>query len=1051
MASGTDPPRDTLTLLAAAIVQPRTGPARSTDAMRRAAERVHALVTQLGERGGGTDWRSHGSGRFLAFRTARDALAAALELRLALDAEDWRALGLSEPLEIGMALHTGGVEGGSGPDHASPVAHRLESLLAIAHGGQVLLSGVTERLVTDGLPEDIQLRDLGQHRLKDLMAPERVFQLMHPALSADFPPLASLERRANNLPIQLTSLIGRAEELERVAAMLTQEGDRLVTLTGPGGTGKTRLGVQVAAEVAGHFDDGVWFVSLAALMSPELVIPTIAEALGLRTTGSASIGDLLAEHLRERHTLLVLDNFEHLTDAATDVAGLLEAHGVSLLVTSRSPLRLRGEREVPIPPMQLPRRTPPPTTEQLSQYSAVQLFIERARAVRPSFTVTKENAPAVAEICYRLDGLPLAIELAAARIKLLSPEALLSRLEQRLPLLTGGARDLPKRQQTLRQTIQWSYDLLSPDEARVFRLLSVFAGGFTLELVESVWSRLATDEDAAANIAGSPLEQVAALVDESLVRQRELDDGETRFDLLLTIREFAGEMLDRVGEGHAVRRAHAAVLAELTVAALPELNGPNQAMWYRRLDLEHDNVRAALMWTIESGDAALATELAALLWKFWWVRGHQVEGGRWLQRVLAVPGSEGTISHARCLLGAAWLAESGGDYDTCAPLYEQALAAAREIGDSPLLGETLNAIGTFRRDLGDYETAKQLHREALGLFEAPGQERDLARTLYNIGAIHYFLGELEESDVYVTRSLAILRTLGDDRSVGVAVGLLGAIAAGRLDYERARQFHQESVDAARRLGDPIVTAVGLSNLGEVSMHLGDLDHAMAQQREALELAEQIGSRRHAALVHLQIGLIYQLEGDVGAAVRELTDGIAVLWELRALSYLTGPLEKLAELVTACGDPIQAARFLGAATALRTSLGEQAPPMIEQERAQAIEVTRAAASDEAFAAAFAEGEAAPLEAIIGEIEQARALADGTAVDPVDREVAERTGLTFQEVAVLRRFAAGRSNAEIAEELSVSLPIATALVGHLYTKLRADSRAALVAIAFKHGLV
>ncbi|HEX2280698.1 MAG TPA: adenylate/guanylate cyclase domain-containing protein, partial [Thermomicrobiales bacterium] len=463
-------PRGTVTFLFTDIEGSTTLWERDRNAMAAAVARHLTLLDAAIAAHGGVHFKTVGDSVQSAFRTAPQAIAAALDAQRALLAEDWGAIG---ELRVRIALHAGEAEPDQRGDYLSAPLNRLSRVLATGHGGQILLTQAVQQLSRGALPAGGELRDLGQHRLRDLLEPEQVFQLAHPDLPADFPALRSLDVRPHNLPLQPTPFLGREREVSDVVARINRPEVRLLTLTGPGGTGKTRLALQAAAELLDDFADGVFFVPLATLSDPALVPSAVASALGVREDRERSLPKQVQETLAPKELLLILDNVEHVIDAAPGIGEMIgAAAGVKVLATSRLPLRLRAEREYPVAPLGLPRRRPPPSLEQLSQYEAVRLFIDRAQAVKPDFAVDNENAPAVAEICHRLDGLPLAIELAAARVRLLPPQAMLTRLEQRLPLLTGGARDAPARQRTLRDTIAWSYDLLEPDEQTLFRRLA---------------------------------------------------------------------------------------------------------------------------------------------------------------------------------------------------------------------------------------------------------------------------------------------------------------------------------------------------------------------------------------------------------------------------------------------------------------------------------------------------------------------------------------------------------------------------------------------------
>jgi predicted ATPase/DNA-binding SARP family transcriptional activator len=622
-------------------------------AMAAALARHDALAATIVAQHAGTlvKHRGEGDSLFAVFAAANDGAAAALALQRALGAERWPE---GVVLRVRMALHTGDAVVREG-DYLGAAVNRCARLRATAHGGQVLLSRATQELVADHLPEGVSLRDLGECRLKDLVRPERVFQLEHAELAGDFPPLQSLATHPNNLPAQATPLIGREVEQEAVRRLLGREAVRLVTLTGPGGTGKTRLGLQVAAELLDQFADGVFFVDLAAIRDPALVLPTIAQSLGVREVEGRNLGERLKEYLREKQLLLLLDNFEQVVVAAPLVAELMaEAPGLKLLVTSRAILRLRGEHDFPVPPLALPDRRRLPDRELLSQYAAVALFMQRAVAARPEFAVTNENAPAVVEICHRLDGLPLAIELAAARIRLFSPEGLLTRLGQRLSVLVGGARDLSERQQTLRGAIGWSYDLLDEGEQRLFRRLSVFVGGCTLEAVEAVCR-------AEGEIPIDLLLAIGSLMEQSLLWQQapgeDKSTGEPRFGMLETIREFGRERLAASGEEDLIRRQHA-----LFFLSLAEQQNPHDTGW-ERLDRDYDNLRAALEWCGEQEDGTLALRLAGAMTNPWLGRGRLTEGRQQLSRVLSREDTqEPTAERARALNLAGMLAGASGDY-----------------------------------------------------------------------------------------------------------------------------------------------------------------------------------------------------------------------------------------------------------------------------------------------------------------------------------------------------------------------------------------------------
>jgi len=587
---------------------PRSLPTGTVTMLFTDIEGATRLLQQLGDRSASVlaecrhllratfqEWNGHevntqDDAFFVAFARATDAVLAVVEAQRALAAHLWPE---GVAVRVRMGLHTGEPsltpEGYVGLD-----VQRAARIMSAAHGGQVLLSQTTANLVEQDLPDDVSLRDLGEHRLKDLARPRHLFQLVISDLPADFPPLSTLDIFPNNLPVQFTPFIGREQELSTIQQLLLQEGVRLATLTGPGGTGKTRLGVQVAAELIDSFADGVFFVNLAPVNDTALVVPTIAETLGMREAGGQPLLKRLAEELQQKQILLLLDNFEQVVSAAVQVVDLLSTcPDLKVLVTSREVLHVQAEHEFPVPPLPLPDPKSLPDLATLSHNAAVALFIQRAQAVKPDFQVTNANARAIAEICVRLDGLPLAIELAAARMKLLPPQALLARLGQSLQVLTGAARDLPARQQTLRNTIAWSYHLLDAAEQRLFCRLSVFVGGCTLEAAEAI---CAAPGD--GNEAGQVLEIVASLIDKSLLQQIAQEGEEPRFAMLETIREYGLERLEASSKAEVTQRSHAEYFLTLAERAEPEVRSAQQITWIARLEHEHDNLREALRWFI---------------------------------------------------------------------------------------------------------------------------------------------------------------------------------------------------------------------------------------------------------------------------------------------------------------------------------------------------------------------------------------------------------------------------------------------------------------------
>ena len=797
-------------------------------AMQQALSDHDAILRNAIEVNDGCLVKTTGDGAYAAFVTAADAVAACLAAQRALKAHAWGELSIKSR----MAVHSGAAEQRDG-DYYGPVLNRAARLMAAGHGGQILVSHATEELVRDSLPAGIVLRDMGERRLKDLVRPERIYQLIAPDLPADFPPLKTLDARPNNLPAQTTPLIGRADAIRAIREHLANARVRLLTLSGVGGTGKTRLALQAAADMVDEFEHGVFFVPLAALSESALVLPAIANACGVREAAGRPLQEQLQDYLREKQMLLVLDNFEQVIDGAPRVSELLTAAPrLKVLVTSREVLRLSGEKDYPVSPLSLPDPKRLPSLEQLAQSEAVALFIERAVAVKPRFTITNENAPAVAEICHRLDGLPLAIELAAARTRVLPPQRLLAELSHRLTFLRGGARDLPARQKTLRGAIDWSHDLLTGDEQRLFRRLAVFVGGCALEAIEAVCN---IEDD--LNV----LETVESLVGKSLVNEAEAH-GEPRFAMLETIREYARERLTAGGDEERVRERHRDYFLALAEEAEPKLIGAEQAEWLQRLEDEHQNLLAGLNWSLAEAGVEGGLRLCAALQRFWWTRGHLAEGQEWCARVLSKAGpDQRTRERANVLNAAGVLAFYQGDYPAARVRHEESLAIRRQLGDRRGVAESLSNLGTAARAQSDIVSARALHEESLAIRRELGSRGNIARSLNNLGNVALDQGDFPAARALYEESLAITRELGDRWSIANSLNNLGDVVYAQGDYSAAGALHQESLVMVRELGDPKGIALSLQTLAAAVAALGSHVRAARIWGAAERLREEIGS------------------------------------------------------------------------------------------------------------------------------------------------------------------------------------------------------------------
>jgi predicted ATPase/DNA-binding SARP family transcriptional activator len=815
---------------------------------------------------------------------------------------------------------------------------------------------------------------------------------------------AEERRRApHRLPTAPSGLVGRERELSMAGTLLRRPDVRLVTLVGPGGVGKTRLALQIAEELSIAFEDGACFVSLAAIRDASLVASTIAGALGLPARGDPSPREAVIGYLREREILLLLDNFEQILRAADLLAELLAAAPrLKLLVTSRAVLRLRGEHEFAVQPLALPDRAIAPSIETLSQYAAVVLFVERVQAVSPRFSVTNENAPAVAEICWRLDGLPLAIELAAARMKLFTPEELLARLESRLGLLVGGARDLPSRQRTLRDTVAWSHDLLEERERRLFRHLAVFHGGFTLEAVEALCGR------------ADVLEELASLIDQSLVQAVDGTSG-SRFGMLETVREYALETLTAEGEAPAARRRHAEVCLDLAEEAAPEILGPDAALWVQRLDADHDNVRAALEWALETGEAELGLRLGIAMARFWRLQGHLPEGRDRLNRLLALPGASGkTALRAQAVETAGGIIERLGDLDKARGYYEESLGIFREVEDREGIASSLGGLASCATLRDQYEAAEPLLGESLAIRRELGDPVGIAGALHALAGLSYRQGEFATAARLYDESIETFRKLSRRPSLTIALSNRGLVAEFQADPEGVGRSFGEALALAREIGDIENIAFSLLHLGGLAFEQGDLEAARTSCEECLTLCRQDQNKGRllwplnplARVAFLQgneersetlwreclslgrelradhavgealagLGDLAIERGDPSAARRHYLEGLTALRRVRDVEALRrkGPrvgiahcLTGLARVADALEDRERAARLLGAAERLRLDLGASLPSPELPRHERLVQRVRAVLGDEAFAAAWAEGGAAALEELLAE--------------------------------------------------------------------------------------
>ena len=924
--------------------------------MKSALQRHHEILQEAISSNGGNAFQIVGDAFCAAFPTASSAISAALAAQQNLHQEQWD---LPSPIRVRMGIHTGAAErasndsltGGYASNHT---LNRVARILSAGHGGQILLSRATKELIRDSLPADAELRDMGEHHLKNLTRPEHLFQVNSAGLPLDFLPLNTLDPTRHNLLLQLTSFIGRVREMAEVKYLLSAT--RLLTLIGPGGIGKTRLSIQVANELLDQYPDGAWFVELAPISDPLLLPRATAIAIGLRDEPQRPVIDMLCDYLRGKQLLLILDNCEHLVEACAQLADrLLHAcPKIHILASSREAVGIAGETSYLVPSLELPDMQNLPTAMVLSQCEAIRLFIERASAATQNFRVTDENAPSIAQICHRLDGIPLAIELAAGKTRALSTQQISQRLDDRFHLLTGGSRTALPRHQTLRAAIEWSYNLLSANEQILFRRLSVFVNDWTLEATESVCS----DKDTTAGDALKTqdiLELLTQLVNKSLVMTEERN-GEVRCHLLETIQQFANEKLVEVNESESFHDRHLGYFLQLAETAEPHLIRSEQLEWLARLDSENENLRAALTWSVGKDSAELALRLAGSLGWFWDYRNYWLEGTKWLQGALSkerdIADELEKGARAKALLRIADLLLELDDLDEARNSIEESLAIYKDIGDEHGQVFAQASFGYALRRQGDYARAQSLLEQSRGTFR---RLNDTWGQAYAISALATIYQNTNNHNMYkktVEENLKLIRASGDRYLIsnllnGYANWLfynnemdqaedfeneaehlldeLQAVTAGyprvwtkarmayvRGDHERAKELCIKVSMQYELLGEKNTRALALWLLGYIAMDNGDIEGAVSNLENAREIAGTILVKEGHAFLLAALGQAYYFHGNHAEALDHFKQSLGLLEEVGEKTEMTiATLNHIAS-VAVSGQSETTVQLLGAA-------------------------------------------------------------------------------------------------------------------------------------------
>ncbi len=940
-------PSGMVTLLCGAIVRHPPSLRESAPHPPLTADRMTVLLQRESARYAGQPADPVGAAdrAMCVFVRADDALAAACALR--------QALG---DVPVCLALHTGWAEPGTG-DYAGPARLRAERLAQLGYPGQVLLSRSAGDAVRQSLPDGVRLSAVGSHTLSIVERPQPILEAVRSSWRAVVTPLRAPAATRTNLSPRVTSFIGREREQGEVGGLLGPT--PLVTLVGAGGCGKTRLALQVAADQVERFADGVWLVELAALRDPALAPQALARAVHVREDADRPLTATLIEMLRTSSMLILLDNCEHLLTACAELASSL-LHGcphLHILATSRERLGISGETTYRVPSLSLPTTDRQNPGETPGAYEGVRLFLDRARAGAPAFALTEENGGAVTRICRRLGGIPLAIELAAARVRSQPVEVIAARLDAGLRLLTGGPRDVPPRHQTLRAALDWSWDLLNDDERMLLRRLPVFAGGWTSPAAAAVCDGGGLQAEVVPDVLETLVDKSLAIMDG--------DGSDIRYALLETVRQYAAERLQDMDERPAIRDRHLAWHLALAEEVEPDLGGSAQRGGLAVLEREHDNLRAALAWAREREDGESGLRLAAALWRFWNMRGYLDEGRGWLEQALTRK-SKTLAPHAvraRALNGAGNLADSQGDYAQAASLHEEALTLQRALGDAKGIAGSLNGLGNVAQKQGDYGRAVVLHEEALTLRRALGDHSSVAASLSNLGIAFSLQGKGERAVSLLEEALVLKRTLGDTWGTAATLNNLGLMLHGQGRHERSKAMHEEALALRRVLGDTQGVATSLRNLGFSAAIRGDYDRATTLLEEALTAQRALGGKMDIADLLSNLATVAYRQGDQPRAAVLYKEGLLISHEIGVKDVVADILERLAWVMVAAGRPRGAGLLGGAAERLREELGIVLAGEDLADHEHAVTSARAALGDDVFAVSWNDGRTATLERTI----------------------------------------------------------------------------------------
>jgi predicted ATPase/class 3 adenylate cyclase len=916
----------------------------------------------------GVELGTEGDSFFVVFASAADATQAVVSAQQALAAHSWTG---GQTVRVRMGLHTGEARR-VGDDYVGLDVHRAARIAACGHGGQVVISDSVYTLVVTALPAGVSIRDLGEHRLKDLPRPEHLYQLEIDGLPSEFPPLKTLDVRKNNLPLQLSSFLGRTAELAELKGLLAA--GRLVTLVGTGGIGKTRLAIELAAELLEDYGY-VWLAELASITDRDLVAQTLMTAIDVREQAGRSPIDALIDYFAPKSALVILDNCEHLVESCAILAeALLEAcPKLKIIATSREHLGVPGEASWRVPSLPVPDPERLPALEQVAESAAVALFVDRATAASPSFQLTNQNARLVVEVCQRLDGIPLAIELAAKRLSLLTLPQMITRLNDRFRLLTGGGRTALPRQQTLRAAIDWSHELLAESERTLLRRASVFAGGFSLELAEEICAWAPLD-------AADMLDLLGTLVSKSLVVY---DETGSRYRMLETIREYAVERARSAGEDGEVETRHRTRFLALAEEADHELHGPAQLRWFDLIDTEIANVRAAFESWLTHEDAQAALRIAAGLGLYWRARGRFTEGRGWLERGLAPKEAVPATLRAKALAWASYLAIYQGAYTQAQIRGEESLNLYTAAGDGWGMGFALQVLGAVALNQDDYPSAARLEQESVRYLRQTGDTDGLGLSYVYLGVVALRRGEYPEAMGMLEQALLNFREVGDMRRVSIALRLMGEVELCQGHYSPATSLLDESLGLVREAKDRVDLGLTVYLLGQAARAAGDLPRAKALFEESLAVAREFNDTLSAGLALCELATVARDMGEPLVAIALVEESLRTL-DPREKFGIVACLHALAMVASQEGAAKRAAVLFGASLRLREEIGAAIPPFERDEYDHSAGRVQSQLGEDEFARLLAEGRGLTVDAAISYARERPAPSLETPTSPVAGE-------------------------------------------------------------------